>query len=86
MTLVRTRQNPRERQVIILRFGLVCTPPLTQREIAVKLGISRSHVSRIENVAHKPKESLGLPLGCCLMEGCCKGNGKIVKKDRNPMN
>ena len=64
MTLVRTRLDPRERQVITLRFGLNGTPALTQREIAQKLGISRSYVSRIEKAAlDKLKEGFGLPLG-----------------------
>ena len=51
MTLVRSRLEPRERQVITLRFGLDGKPVMTQREIAVKLGISRSYVSRIEKGA-----------------------------------
>ena len=63
MTLVRPRLAPRERQVITLRFGLNGTPALTQREIAQKLGISRSYVSRIEKAAlDKLKEGFGLPL------------------------
>ncbi len=63
MTLVRTRLDPRERQVITLRFGLNGAPALTQREIAQKLGISRSYVSRIEKAAlDKLKEGFGLPL------------------------
>jgi RNA polymerase sporulation-specific sigma factor len=48
---VRTRLDTRERQVITLRFGLGCAEPLTQREVASKLGISRSYVSRIEKAA-----------------------------------
>jgi RNA polymerase sporulation-specific sigma factor len=48
---VRTKLDARERQVIILRFGLNRTPPMTQREISAKLGISRSYVSRIEKSA-----------------------------------
>jgi RNA polymerase sporulation-specific sigma factor len=64
MTLVRTRLDPRERQVITLRFGLGGAPALTQREIAQKLGISRSYVSRIEKAAiDKLKEGFGLPHG-----------------------
>ena len=64
MTLVRTRLDPRERQVITLRFGLNGAPALTQREIAQKLGISRSYVSRIEKAAlDKLKEGFGLPPG-----------------------
>ena len=61
MTLVHTRLEPRERQVITLRFGLDGAPALTQREIAVKLGISRSYVSRIEKAAlDKLKEGFGI--------------------------
>lgn len=41
----------REREIIVLRYGLSNYEPLTQREIAVKLGISRSYVSRIEKSA-----------------------------------
>ena len=43
--------EPRERQILILRYGLSGEPPLTQREIADGLGISRSYVSRIEKAA-----------------------------------
>jgi RNA polymerase sporulation-specific sigma factor len=44
----------RERQVIELRYGLFTGFRETQREIARKLGISRSYVSRIEKKAiHK---------------------------------
>lgn len=41
----------REREVIIGRFGLTDEQERTQREIAKKLGISRSYVSRIEKRA-----------------------------------
>lgn len=41
----------REREIIIMRYGLFGKVPLTQRETAVKLGISRSYVSRIEKRA-----------------------------------
>ena len=34
-----------------LRYGLNNRQPLTQREVAKKLGISRSYVSRIEKHA-----------------------------------
>ena len=40
--------NERERQIINMRYGLNGHKELTQREIAKKLGISRSYVSRIE--------------------------------------
>ena len=38
----------RELQIITLRYGLNGKKPLTQREIAGSIGISRSYVSRIE--------------------------------------
>jgi RNA polymerase sporulation-specific sigma factor len=41
----------REKQVILLRYGLGGNPPLRQREVAKRLGISRSYVSRIEKKA-----------------------------------
>lgn len=43
----------RERTIIILRYGLNDDKPLTQREVAKMLNISRSYVSRIETKALK---------------------------------
>ncbi|WP_066194267.1 MULTISPECIES: RNA polymerase sporulation sigma factor SigK [Gracilibacillus] len=43
--------DKREKEVLIARFGLANTDELTQREIASKLKISRSYVSRIEKRA-----------------------------------
>lgn len=40
--------DERSKSIIIMRYGLYDTEPMTQREIAKKLGISRSYVSRIE--------------------------------------
>lgn len=40
--------NPRERTIIILRYGLDGNKPLTQLEVSQRLNISRSYVSRIE--------------------------------------
>nr|WP_308221610.1 sigma-70 family RNA polymerase sigma factor [Fuchsiella alkaliacetigena] len=48
----------RERKVIIFRYGLKDAREYTQREIADKLGISRSYVSRIEKKALKKLNSL----------------------------
>lgn len=48
---LRTRLDEREREVIILRYGLDGGDPLPQREIAKKLNISRSYISRIEKKA-----------------------------------
>ena len=49
--LVRDRLSPREALIVRLRYGLGGTLPLTQREVAASLGISRSYVSRIEKRA-----------------------------------
>lgn len=43
----------REQTVILLRYGIYGGDILPQREIAKKLGISRSYVSRIEKKALK---------------------------------
>ena len=43
--------NEREIEILTLRFGLKNHTPLTQREIAKLLNISRSYVSRIEKKA-----------------------------------
>ena len=43
--------EPREQEIIILRYGLGGIRELTQKEIATKLNISRSYVSRIEKKA-----------------------------------
>lgn len=41
-------KNPREKTIIMLRYGLDGAKPMTQLEVSKKLGISRSYVSRIE--------------------------------------
>lgn len=41
----------REKTIIIMRYGLYDTKPKTQRQVAKKLSISRSYVSRIEKKA-----------------------------------
>jgi len=43
--------DPRERHVVEARYGLSGEEPLTQKEVAGELGISRSYVSRIEKKA-----------------------------------
>ena len=50
-TFIAQNLAPREREIIYLRYGLRGQKPLTQREVADKLGISRSYVSRIEKKA-----------------------------------
>ena len=51
MKAIEKSLNKRERQIIFMRYALGFSKPMTQREIAIKLGISRSYVSRIENAA-----------------------------------
>lgn len=41
----------RESAIVKMRYGINGTPALTQREVAEKLGISRSYISRIETKA-----------------------------------
>ena len=43
-----SRLNAREREIMILRYGLMGHQELTQREVAIKLGISQSYISRLE--------------------------------------
>ena len=38
----------REREIVVLRFGLEGRKELTQKEVACKLGISQSYISRLE--------------------------------------
>lgn len=49
--IIRNSLTPRERRIIVLRYGLNNEKPLTQRQIAELLKISRSYVSRIEKAA-----------------------------------
>ena len=46
--LLETRLDDREKEIIKLRYGMGGEDPLTQKEVATILGISRSYVSRIE--------------------------------------
>lgn len=51
---------PREKKVLQMRYGLGDGEPVTQREIAKMLNISRSYVSRIETKAlGKLKSEIG---------------------------
>ena len=43
--------SEQERQVVVLRYGLGGGTPLRQRQVAERLGISRSYISRIEKRA-----------------------------------
>lgn len=46
--IIKEMPESREKEIIIKRYGLNGLPPLTQREVAKQLNISRSYVSRIE--------------------------------------
>jgi RNA polymerase sigma factor, sigma-70 family len=46
--ILREQLTEDERRMIVRRYGLDGKKPLTQREIAAEMGISRSYVSRIE--------------------------------------
>ena len=43
--------NEREKEIILLRYGLITGKEVTQREIGEHYGISRSYISRIEKKA-----------------------------------
>ena len=55
---VREELTDQERQVIILRYGLFGQEPRRQREVALRCGISRSYVSRIEKRALEKLRSI----------------------------
>ena len=38
----------REREIVVMRFGLDGKPELTQKDVALKMGISQSYISRLE--------------------------------------
>lgn len=60
VAIISSELTSRERQVISMRYGIGGLRAITQREVAEKLGISRSYVSRIEGAALKKiRESLG---------------------------
>ena len=48
---IESELSERERRVIYLRYGLRGNEPVTQREVADLLGVSRSYISRIETKA-----------------------------------
>lgn len=49
--LLSDRLDEREKEILIMRYGLADNQEITQREIGKSLGISRSYVSRIEKKA-----------------------------------
>ena len=56
------RLEPREREIITLRFGLGGRAERTQKEVADRLGISQSYISRLEKriIARLRREILSL--------------------------
>ncbi len=50
---IKEELDEREKKIIILRYGLNGKKPMTQKEVAKLLNISRSYVSRIETKALK---------------------------------
>ena len=60
------RQLPeRERQIVCMRFGLEGVQELTQKEVAQKMGISQSYISRLEKrIMAKLKKELLRQTSC----------------------
>ena len=52
------RLRPRDRDIMILRYGLMGHDELTQKEVSEKLGISQSYISRIEKKVIKRLKTL----------------------------
>lgn len=51
--------NDREREIIVLRFGLEGHKEQTQKEVADKMGISQSYISRLEKrIIHRLKKEI----------------------------
>ncbi len=52
--------TPREREIVLLRYGLGGHRAMVQREVAKRLGISRSYISRLEKKAlQKLRDAIG---------------------------
>ena len=51
LRLIAEKLYGRERQIIILRYGIGGARPMTQQQVCEILGISRSYVSRLETKA-----------------------------------
>lgn len=51
LEFIRCNLEEREKNILVLRYGLGDTKAYTQREVAQLLGISRSYVSRIEKAS-----------------------------------
>lgn len=53
ISIINSELTEREKKIIIMRYGLGDRTAITQREVAERMGISRSYVSRIECSALK---------------------------------
>lgn len=51
VVLIEENLSPREKEILYLRYGINGQIPQTQNEVAKKLNISRSYISRIEKKA-----------------------------------
>ena len=60
------RLDPREKDIIVLRFGLQGHDELTQKQVADLLGISQSYISRLEKriISHLRTELVRMMAGC----------------------
>ncbi len=57
--LIENLQRPRDKEILVKRYGLQGGKPQTQKTVATSLGISRSYVSRIEKrLLNELKEKL----------------------------
>ena len=70
----------REKRVLILRYGMFGGEEKTQREIAEKLHISRSYVSRIEKGALEKLKSASIQRKYCKAELSGSRAGGSAKK------
>ena len=73
-TLMDRTLKKRERLVLSLRFGMNGGAPLTQQQVADRIGISRSYISRIEKKAV-------MKLRLALLEAGTDPDGTVGKKD-----
>ena len=55
----------REREIVVMRFGLEGRQELTQKEVAQKMGISQSYISRLEKrIMHRLRKELLRQTSC----------------------
>ena len=50
--------KPRDKEIMTLRYGLFGSQEFTQKEVAEKLGISQSYISRIEKKVIKKLQTI----------------------------